>query len=464
MKTYLRQLNDAGIETHVEPIHDFEAANTLGGQVRGQRELAKRFFRYQNIIFTDAFDVAFHGTKQDVLSKIPENHVLQAAERNCWPDPKLEDGMQGDTPWKFVNGGMLAGKPHIILRWLDNIEKHKFYNHKLCNQGFFNFLRYNRDPLIHIDETTELFYCLFKENRELQFEDGLPINTVCKTRPNFIHANGHWSTQATDLRRAKSIKNPPPKEPTMTDSKMLSAVGITIGLPFCGRPITPHWAVSLACMNWPLNTKRVMHTTLGHEIGEARCATVELAKNLHSKYVYFQDDDVVTPAFAVRSLLSTLENADIKTMVAAGIYCSKTLPTEPVVFRGEGLGAFWKWKMGDIFEVTSIGTGCMMINMEVFEHLEKPYFKTVDDVVNAQEYTQQNDDMYFCGKVLGAGYKVLADANVLCTHFNWDPETQVFTPFTLPDDSYPMRPVSDDEPRAKRAMTQVVSIETRKEG
>ena len=228
---------------------------------------------------------------------------------------------------------------------------------------------------------------------------------------------------------------------------MLSSVGLCIGLPFCGRPVCPEWAVCLACQNYPLNTKRTLYCTKGKEIGEARNEMVEAALKAKAKYLWFLDDDVTPPLDAARSLIVTLENSDDSTMVAGGIYCAKVMPTEPVVCRGEGLGSFWKWKEGDIFECSSIGTGCMMIKTEVFKKLEKPWFKTVDEFCN-----QKNDDVYFCAKVQQSGYKILADGRVTCIHWDWDVEKQDFVPYMLPEDSYPMRPVSELEPRCERIL------------
>ena len=125
----------------------------------------------------------------------------------------------------------------------------------------------------------------------------------------------------------------------MPDSKMLSSVGLTIGLPFCGRPVAPEWALSNLLVNYPLNTKRIIHSTKGKEIGVARQEIAEEALKSKSKYLYFQDDDVSPPPHVIRSLISNLENADDETMVCAGIYFAKIEPTEPVVFRGEGSGS-----------------------------------------------------------------------------------------------------------------------------
>lgn len=239
----------------------------------------------------------------------------------------------------------------------------------------------------------------------------------------------------------------------MSESQMLSSVGLAIGLPFAGRPVSPEWAVSLAGQNYPLNVRRMMSALKGEEIGKARNTIAHDSVKRRAKYLWFLDDDVAVPFHAVRSLMFTLENADAETMVAAGIYCAKTFPTEPIVYRGNGDGAFWKWKAGDIFECSGIGTGCMVIKTELFNHLPEPWFKTVDESGTPEvPVLQTTDDMYFCDQVINAGFKILADTNVMCVHWGWNETKNDFVPYMLPGDCYPMRPVTNSEPRCQREM------------
>jgi hypothetical protein len=140
-------------------------------------------------------------------------------------------------------------------------------------------------------------------------------------------------------------------------------------------------------------------------------------------------------------------------MVAGGIYCAKANPTEPVVYRQNGDGAFWKWKAGDVFECSGIGTGCMAIKTELFRRLPEPWFLSVDEEGTPDTpVVQVTDDMYFCDKVQQAGFKILADTNVMCVHWGWNEAKNDFQAFMLPEDCYPMRPVSESEPRCKKEM------------
>jgi hypothetical protein len=193
---YISQLMAAGIDVYVETLRDMpnsptgRSGGTLGYQVLVQRKLIELFSDYEKVIITDAWDVLFYGSKEDVIKKIPDDHILLAAERHCWPDGHLALSFKGVTPWRYVNGGMSTGTSINFSKWLDALERHPRYNANEINQKIFNCLLLDGDPLIHIDEQTELFYCAFGEHGELDFESGLPVNTVLGTHPNFVHFNG----------------------------------------------------------------------------------------------------------------------------------------------------------------------------------------------------------------------------------------------------------------------------------
>lgn len=229
-----------------------------------------------------------------------------------------------------------------------------------------------------------------------------------------------------------------------------SSVGIAIGLPFCGRPTTPLWGVALATQTFPLNTSVTHVVVQNQEVGEARNQIVEWALEHNATYVLFVDDDVILPPFAIQRLGYALDTKakelfpDDKTYVICGVYMSKEEMTTPVIYKKNGQGGSWDWKYNDIFEIESGGTGCMLIRTEVFRHLEKPYFKTIEEYVEVEGQIgcqKMTDDIYFCQKVKEAGFKILAHGGVLCGHYDVKKDKI----FTMPEDAYPVRGLKQDE-------------------
>lgn len=201
---------------------------------------------------------------------------------------------------------------------------------------------------------------------------------------------------------------------------------LLVGVPACGKLTTVRWGINLASQHYPLNMAvdyASAETADGKEVAKARNCIVEVALNSNAKYIWFVDDDVLPPNYAVQQLsFAMLNKPDV--MVCGGIYYSKQYVPSPIVFEDNGSGSYQDWKPGEVFEVPGfIGTGCMLIKTELFKHLEPPFFKTLD---NPDTVT---DDAYFCRKVKAAGFKIYGHGGVLCGHYDvrtrktyWPPE------------------------------------------
>lgn len=214
--------------------------------------------------------------------------------------------------------------------------------------------------------------------------------------------------------------------------------GLLTGIPLSGRPLHPQFTFSYAALHPPMCYNMNVMTVWMKEVGKARQEIAEKAVEMGTKYLFFIDEDVTPPGHALRQLIYQADHHP-EGMVFGGIYCHKSPPAMPMIFRGLGAGPYWDWKVGEFFEVDGISMGCTLIRTEVFEKLPKPWFKTVDDasaywdgVPKAEMWTE---DLYFCDLVRKAGYKVYADASVLAEH--WSIETM--TPTVLPPDCAPRR-------------------------
>lgn len=180
----------------------------------------------------------------------------------------------------------------------------------------------------------------------------------------------------------------------------------------------------------------------GYETGEARNLAVKKAKEAGIRYLFFLDWDVLIPPMTLVRLVYLLENnPDFD--VAAGLYCIKHDPAEPMVWREWGNGVSWDWTWGDVLtDVVGTGTGCMLIRMSLFDRIDGekiPWFKTVRDYVEDGDNVYQRsmtDDLWFTKRAVDeVGAKIMLDTGILCGHM--DNETGVV--YTLPDDCLPMR-------------------------
>lgn len=207
--------------------------------------------------------------------------------------------------------------------------------------------------------------------------------------------------------------------------------------PFNGKTITLELLLAMAVQTPPTHLSTAYIGVRGKNISEQRDYCAKMALKVGAKYLWFIDDDTVPPPNTLKRLIYVLDNnPDI--MVCGGVYVTKdSLQPQPVVFRGMGLGSFWQWKKGEVFEVTSMGAGCMLINTEIFKKIEAPYFPwpTSDSYDPSVPSSSVSEDVSFCNKVRAAGYRVFAHGGVLCDHF----DAKSGNTYQMPLDSYPMR-------------------------
>jgi hypothetical protein len=215
--------------------------------------------------------------------------------------------------------------------------------------------------------------------------------------------------------------------------------GLLIAIPTLGRPVPLDWAMAFKGLSPPINFNVNYGVIYGRQVADARNAFAEQAITSGCKYLFFLGDDVVVPAHTLKQLLFRMENTP-SLLVVGGVYCSKCEPSAPLVFKGDGVGSYWDWKLGEFFPVTGLGMDCTLIKTEVFNKLSKPWFKTVDedqhlDGINSAE--MWTEDLYFLKKLreeLGDDL-VYCDASVICDH--WDVYNN--KKYSLPKDSLPMR-------------------------
>jgi predicted SAM-dependent methyltransferase len=150
--------------------------------------------------------------------------------------------------------------------------------------------------------------------------------------------------------------------------------GLMIAVPLSGNPLVPEWAFAFHQLHPPMNYNVEYALMKGRPVDEARNLLAKQAIAKNCKYLFFVDEDVTPPAHTVRQLIYHLEHWP-KAAIAAGIYCHKSPPSMPMVFRGNGIGPYWDWKVGEVFDCSGVGMGCAMIRVEALKDLEEPWFK-----------------------------------------------------------------------------------------
>jgi len=218
--------------------------------------------------------------------------------------------------------------------------------------------------------------------------------------------------------------------------------GVMIGIPTLGRPVPLDWANMWKSLNPPLNFNQLVTIIPGQRVADARNFIAQEAIKRNSKYLFFLGDDTEPPPDILKKFIYLMEmNSNIG--IIGGVYCSKSNPPAPLVFRGNGNGPFWDWKVGEFFEVTGLGMDATIIRVDVFKDLQEKigsneFFRTVDedefeDGVNSA--VMWTEDLWFLKQVKEhTDWKIFCDGSMLCKHH----DVYSGKVYGLPLDSYPV--------------------------
>ena len=214
--------------------------------------------------------------------------------------------------------------------------------------------------------------------------------------------------------------------------------GLLIGIPTLGRPVPLAWAMKFKALNPPINYNTNYLIVHGKPVADAREEICETALEQNHKYVFFLGDDTEPCSLnTMRQLIFRMEQNNNIGVVGA-VYCSKSDPPAPLVFKENGRGSYWDWKVGEFFKVSGLGMDCTLIRTDVLRKMSKPWFKTVDEdnfAENINKADQWTEDLYFCDKMLKeTEFEVWCDGSLLCNH--WD--VYAGKSYNLPPESKPM--------------------------
>ena len=129
---------------------------------------------------------------------------------------------------------------------------------------------------------------------------------------------------------------------------------------------------------------------------------LEQAKKVNSDYVLWIDSDMMFPSTTAIRLLE--HNKDI----VACNYTKRTKPLKTVAYTD--LNDWNSWlpmePQDELVKVQGVGMGCMLMKLEIFEKIQKPYFE-----FRYKEDTQDyfGEDFILLGKLREQGYDVYID-------------------------------------------------------
>lgn len=229
-----------------------------------------------------------------------------------------------------------------------------------------------------------------------------------------------------------------------------------IGVPMTGL-IRSEWAMARYGQIIPCNWSHTDHiqwldqfSPVRFQVADARNLIVAGAVQRNSEWLLFIDHDVVLPPTTFVQLNDYMVHADVP--IVGGLYFTKSVPSEPLMYRGIGTGYYAKWKLGDKVWVTGLGMGCTLIHCSILRRMwedSEPYkigdkeirrvFHTPGHVAYDPETKTINantgtEDIHFLARIKKehvlekAGwakfqrkdFPYLVDTNIFCYHIDMD--------------------------------------------
>lgn len=233
---------------------------------------------------------------------------------------------------------------------------------------------------------------------------------------------------------------------------------VNIGLAFCTpvpltpgplgprlAPVTTQWHRARMALALPTNFFTIQVVVDGLEVGEARQQAVRavLQHDPIPEFLFFLDYDVIPQFDAVQKLFLRARHFP-KYDIFAGVYCAKSEIPEPLIYKGDGAGPYWDWRVGDLITdgVTGVHMGLTLIRSSLLKRMcdmspGEPLFKTINEqIVNETGiHTRRGtEDLYFCNRAVNDfGARILVDTSVLAGHI----DNSTGRIYGLPQDSRP---------------------------
>jgi len=181
----------------------------------------------------------------------------------------------------------------------------------------------------------------------------------------------------------KMIKLPIEGETPVTKTYGKFTNRLCIGTPTLGT-VRMEWVQSRFGQTIPTNFSLVdvhqfcnPYQPIGFQIADAENLTAKVVVEQDFQWFLSWEDDNLPPLDALVKINEYIIKGDIP--VVAGVYTTKSVPPEPILYRGMGQGYYADWKLGDKVWVDGIPFGFTLIHGDIIRALWK---KSPEYIVN----------------------------------------------------------------------------------
>jgi hypothetical protein len=172
--------------------------------------------------------------------------------------------------------------------------------------------------------------------------------------------------EGTDMKE-KLLK----RNSTIVKAQVKTGKRLLISVPLTGV-VRAEWMLARYGQGIPTNWSQVeiiqwmdQYSPMGYLVADARNAAIDYCIKGNFEWLLFIDHDVILP----RDCFSKMNRWMMKGTVpiVAGLYFTKSMPAEPLMYREYGSCYFMDWKLGDEVWVAATGLGCNLIHRSLLE-------------------------------------------------------------------------------------------------
>lgn len=144
---------------------------------------------------------------------------------------------------------------------------------------------------------------------------------------------------------------------------------LLVGTPTTGK-IWMQWAAArygaIVPTNWSMvSMVEYIHSyiPMRYELADAQNLIVKQAVEGDFEWLLLLEQDNLIPVDTFLRLNYYVRDGRVP--VVSGLYYTKNVPTEPLVYRGRGTGAYTKFEVGDLVWCDGVPTGCLLIHCSI---------------------------------------------------------------------------------------------------
>lgn len=146
---------------------------------------------------------------------------------------------------------------------------------------------------------------------------------------------------------------------------------ILVGTATTGN-IRMEWALARYGQIIPTNWSQIQmvqymatYAPVNYLIDDAQNLIVREVINKKFEWLFLHEHDVILPVDAFVRLNAHIRSE--KNPVVSGLYYTKSIPAEPMIYRGRGNSYYTGWKYGDYVYADGVPTGCLLIHRSILE-------------------------------------------------------------------------------------------------